>query len=297
MLFVVLEEACRTTQPLFVSLLVTYFTVDSDITTQDAYMYAAIVVLLSAIAITAHHPYFFYNSLLGMRIRVACSGLIYRKSLRLSSIALGKTTVGQIVNILSNDVNRFDQALLFIPYLWIGPLQVIIVTVLLWYELGPSCFAGMSILLLMAPLQAWFGSLCSKFRAKTAILTDERVQFMNEIISGMRVIKMYAWEKPFGHLVSESRRREIWKIRKSSLLRGTNLAFLFTTTSLVSFATFVVYSLTGNTLTSRKVYLAIPLFNVLRLLISLFLPYGIITTTEAVVSIRRIKVLGTDFNL
>ena len=44
------------------------------------------------------------------------------------------------------------------------------------------------------------------FRFKVAGLTDQRIKVMNEIISGMRVIKMYTWEKPFAKLVADVRR-------------------------------------------------------------------------------------------
>ncbi|XP_071953210.1 ATP-binding cassette sub-family C member 4-like [Antedon mediterranea] len=266
-----------------------YFEADSEITSSEAYTYAVIIVLLSAIANTITHPYYFYTTLLGMRLRIAFTGLIYRKALRLSSLSLGKTTIGQVVNILSNDVNRFDQALIFVSYTIVAPLQLIVVTVLLYYQLGPSCFAGMAVIVLMTPLQGWFGTLFSQLRTKTAVLTDERVRLMNEIISGMRVIKMYAWEKPFSFLVSESRRKEIQKVRKSSQLRAANLSLFFTTISLVSFATFVVYSLTGNTLTASKVYFAIPLFIVVRQSSGLYFPYSIATTMEGFVSLRRMQ--------
>lgn len=53
------------------------------------------------------------------------------------------------------------------------------------------------------------------FRSKTAVLTDERIKMMNEIISGMRVIKMYTWEESFAKLVAE--------IRRYSLSRRENL--------------------------------------------------------------------------
>lgn len=43
-------------------------------------------------------------------------------------------------------------------------------------------------------------------RSKTAALTDNRIRIMNEVVSGMRIIKMYAWEKPFAALVSDVRR-------------------------------------------------------------------------------------------
>lgn len=44
------------------------------------------------------------------------------------------------------------------------------------------------------------------FRADTAVLTDDRIRTMNEVITGIRVIKMYGWEKPFAALVDEVRR-------------------------------------------------------------------------------------------
>ena len=47
------------------------------------------------------------------------------------------------------------------------------------------------------------------FRAETAVLTDDRIRTMNEVISGIRVIKMYGWEKPFAALVDEIRRYTI----------------------------------------------------------------------------------------
>lgn len=46
----------------------------------------------------------------------------------------------------------------------------------------------------------------ARFRAETAALTDDRIRTMNEVISGIRVIKMYGWEKPFATLVNEVRR-------------------------------------------------------------------------------------------
>lgn len=65
-------------------------------------------------------------------------------------------------------------------------------------------------------MSKWFCSVQTKlnafslsffsFRSKTAILTDSRIRTMNEVVSGIRIIKMYAWEKPFAALISDVRR-------------------------------------------------------------------------------------------
>ena len=53
--------------------------------------------------------------------------------------------------------------------------------------------------------QDWIGKYSAIFRRKVAERTDERVGSMNEIVMGMRVIKMYAWEKPFTALINRLR--------------------------------------------------------------------------------------------
>ncbi|CAG2110863.1 unnamed protein product, partial [Medioppia subpectinata] len=52
----------------------------------------------------------------GVRIRAACCALIYRKSMRLSHTSLGQTGVGQILNIMSNDVHRFQEEIVCIGF-------------------------------------------------------------------------------------------------------------------------------------------------------------------------------------
>ena len=76
----------------------------------------------------------------------------------------------------------------------------------MWDYLEYSCLAGLIVMLLFIPFQSLMGRLFLSVRTKTAKLTDGRIRIMNEIITGMRVIKMYAWEKPFADLVAESRK-------------------------------------------------------------------------------------------
>ncbi|OWK00747.1 hypothetical protein Celaphus_00016770, partial [Cervus elaphus hippelaphus] len=75
----------------------------------EAYAYVAGLSACVLMWAVLHNVYFYHIQRVGMRLRVAVCHMIYCKSLHLSSSAMGKTTTGQIVNLLSNDVNRFNQ--------------------------------------------------------------------------------------------------------------------------------------------------------------------------------------------
>ncbi|XP_017911793.1 PREDICTED: multidrug resistance-associated protein 4-like [Capra hircus] len=202
---------------------------------------------------------------------------------------MGKTTTGQIVNLLSNDVNRFDQVTMFLHCLWVGPLQAITVTALLWMEIGMSCLAGMAVLIILLLLHSCFGKLFSSLRSKTAALTDDRISTMSEVISGIKTIKMNAWEKSFIDLISRLRRKEISKILKSSYLRGMNLASFFAVSKIMIFVTFITNDLLDNRITASQVFVVVTLFEALRFSNTLYFPMAIEKVSEAIVSIQRIE--------
>uniref|UniRef100_UPI00358E0961 ATP-binding cassette sub-family C member 4-like n=1 Tax=Myxine glutinosa TaxID=7769 RepID=UPI00358E0961 len=164
--FAFLEETLRVIQPLLLGGLIDYF---QEVYTSQAtaYLYAAGVSGCAFAFAIIHHIYFFQSQRIGMRIRVALCHIIYSKALRLSSTAMKYTTTGQVVNLLSNDVNRFDQVTIFMHYLWIGPLQAAAVVGLLWQEVGIACLAGISVLLILMPMQTLIGRVFSRYRYRS----------------------------------------------------------------------------------------------------------------------------------
>ncbi|XP_050313562.1 probable multidrug resistance-associated protein lethal(2)03659 [Anthonomus grandis grandis] len=277
-------------QPIFLGqLLQFYMPNESEIGPEEALWYAGGVVLCSFGNIVISHPYMMGVIHLGMKLRVACCSLIYRKSLRLSKTALGQTTVGQVVNLLSNDVNRFDVAVLFAHHLWLGPVQTIICTYFMYLQVGLSAVIGVILLIVFIPVQVYLGKKISILRLKTALRTDERVRLMNEIISGIQVIKMYAWEKPFAKLVEVVRRFEIKAIRKSSYMRGIQISFIMYSTRISIFASILAYVLLGYKITAEKVFVLTSFYNILRQTMTVFFPQGIAQVAEAMVSINRLN--------
>lgn len=257
----------------------------------NIYLNGAGVVVLQGIITFFIHPYFFYAMKIGMDIRIACCHLIFKKALKLSRSSLTQTTTGQIVNFLSNDVNRFDWLLVYPHYFFIGPLMTIIITLILYYMegFGDECLPGIFILFLYIPFQAVLGKLFTNLREKTATLTDERVRITNEFVRAIKVIKMYAWEDPFCSLINSAREKEVHMIKKASYLRGLNLGLFFVATKIIMFVMLFLYVASGKQLNSASVFVAMSLVNQLRSAVCLFVPYAVSTGAECFISVRRIR--------
>ncbi|XP_017474881.1 PREDICTED: probable multidrug resistance-associated protein lethal(2)03659 isoform X4 [Rhagoletis zephyria] len=288
LVLLILELGLRALQPLFLLGLIAFYSQGGE-NINTAYLYAVGVILFSAINVIVMHPYMLGTMHTGMKIRVAMCSMIYRKALRLSRTALGETTAGQVVNLISNDVGRLDLAMIFIHYLWIGPLETIFITYLMSIEIGVSASFGVAFMLLFIPLQGWLGKKTSVLRLRTALRTDDRVRMMNEIISGIQVIKMYAWEIPFGKMVAYARKKEINAIRKVSYIRGVLLSFIMFLTRVSVFLSLVGYVLLQKVLTPEKAFVITAYYNILRTTMTVFFPQGISQLAEALVSIKRIQ--------
>lgn len=198
---------CRIDSPVYLERLVKYWNPSqSAIKTEEAYFFAFGIFFCSFVSVLVVHPYMMGILHVGMKVRIACCSLIYRKTLRLDLGMLEGITIGNVVNLMSNDVNRFDLTFFFAHYLWLAPTQMCVSLIFMFHAVEISAVIGIMGLLIFIPLQAWFGHKTSIFRMKTAVKTDERVRQMNEIIQGMQVIKMYTWEHVFHERLYELRR-------------------------------------------------------------------------------------------
>ncbi|KAL5284866.1 ABCC4.2 family protein [Megaselia abdita] len=286
-----IEFAFRCSQPIFLGGLVNFYSqnkhLGDDMT--EAYLYAGGLLLCIVMNVLCTHSYMFGNIHLGMKIRVAMCSMVYRKSLKLSKTALGDTTSGQVVNLISNDVGRLDLIMLFVHYLWLGPTETIVVTYLLWREIGYASLFGVVFMLCFIPLQGYLGKKTSVLRLRTALRTDERVRLMNEIVQGIQVIKMYAWEFPFAKMVEFARRKEINAIRYVSYIRGILLSFILFLTRVSIFISLVGFVLLGSSLTAKQAFVVTAYYNILRITMTVQFPQSIAQLAETLVSFKRIQ--------
>lgn len=115
-----------------------------------------------------------------------------------------------------------------------------------------------------------------------------RVKLTNEILTGVRAIKSYNWEKPFVSQLTAIRSKELIALKRSANTRAILVSILSAAPSVVAVITLGVYALMGNVLTPTKVFTALALFNQLRFPL-IFLPLLLNTLAEGKVSLRRLS--------
>ncbi|XP_055678761.1 probable multidrug resistance-associated protein lethal(2)03659 isoform X2 [Lutzomyia longipalpis] len=284
-----LDTLMRVFQPLCLGGLVMYFAPgQKEITRNDAFHYAAGIIICSLVPVLTFHPFILYIFQIGMKIRLACCALIYKKSLQLTKSVMEDGLSGHVINLMSNDVGKFDTGVSLIHDLWKGPVELIVLGTFIYREIGMAGLIGIAVMLSFVPLQIWIGRRAATYRLRTAKRTDKRVRFMNEIIQGVQVIKMYAWEKSFAKVVDAIRRKEIRAIRGTLYIRGTCISFNLIS-RLCIFLSLISYVYFGNIFTARKVFTVTSYFNFLYSSMLHFWSISLTQVAECLISVVRIQ--------
>ncbi|KAF8560873.1 hypothetical protein P879_10051 [Paragonimus westermani] len=193
------------------------------------------------------------------------------------------------MNLISSDAQHFTTLMPYVHVVWSGPFQIVVAIVLLWRELGPSVLAGIGVLLLLLPFNAVIARLSKTVQEKKFMAADSRVKIISEILNGIRVIKLYAWEPSFITEVNRLRQKEVHYLRRFAYLQSAS--FLWTCAPfLVALSTFGVFVMVSdqNILDAQKAFVSLTLFNILRFPLFMF-PMVTSSLIQAYVSCMRLN--------
>ncbi|CAL8300312.1 unnamed protein product [Merluccius merluccius] len=292
--FKLLMDLLSFASPQLLKLLIT-FTQDRSAYAWKGYMYAVLLVLVAIFQSLFLQQYFQRCFVLGMKVRVAIMAAVYKKALVASNSSRKESTVGETVNLMSADAQRFNELTNFIHLLWSCPLQIGLSIVFLWMEMGPSVLAGLAVMVLMVPVNGLLATKARKLQIKNMKFKDKRLKIMNEVLNGMKILKLYAWELSFQTQVEGIRGQELKIMRKFAYLNSVSTFIFSCVPALVSLATFAVFVgvSSNNVLNAEKAFTAISLFNILRFPLAM-LPMLIAAMVQTAVSKKRLeKFLGS----
>ncbi|KAM9392165.1 multidrug resistance-associated protein 1 isoform 2-T2 [Pholidichthys leucotaenia] len=257
----------------------------------QGYFYTALLFVCNCVQSLILQRYFHVCFVSGMRLRTAIIGAVYRKALVISSAARRTSTVGEIVNLMSVDAQRFMDLITYINMIWSAPLQVVLALYFLWQNLGPSVLAGVAVMVLMVPVNAVIAMKTKTYQVAQMKNKDNRIKLMNEMLNGIKVLKLYAWELAFNGKVSEIRESELRVLKKAAYLGAVSTFTWVCAPFLVALSTFSVYVLIdeNNVLDAQKAFVSLALFNILRFPLNM-LPMVISSMVQASVSLKRLRV-------
>lgn len=271
-----------------------YFSSSSSSHVYQGCLWATLLILCAAIIIFSTHSLYFDVWQMGMRLRIASVAAIFDKTLKLmghGTLQVGShgihtslntlphskniitqtattspSTMGQIVNLASNDSERFIMASVFGLYLLWGPIHAILVFVvgsILLRSILPFLI-GYIFLFLFAAVQFIMSQRFVQYRGSIASITDHRVHWISQLLLGIRVLKMHAWEDAMSRRLETIRSMEVAGIQRAARLRAMNEAIFFASSITICLIIFVAHHALGGKLTLGTMYSIFALMNALQ---------------------------------
>lgn len=221
--------------------------------------------------------------------KTSISMLLYKAALTASSSARGMSSTGEVINIMSNDTAQIQRFLQFLGLTLVAPLQIIVAIYLIYKEIGDAVWVGVGFMIFLGPINSVIFALVSKLRKKVLHYSDQRVKLMSEILSGIRIIKFNAWEKPFHKQIDYIRGKEMAALTKMAYVIAIGFSLILMSAPIIQpilvFATYVYSS--SQDITAAKAFTVIALFNIMRFPFA-FLPMGLVQFAQAKIASGRI---------
>nr|XP_056722539.1 ATP-binding cassette sub-family C member 6-like [Euleptes europaea] len=265
------------------------FIADREAHSWKGYFYAMLLFLLACLQTLFEQRYMYVCLSLGVKLKTAVTGLVYRKILVLSAAAKKTTTAGEIVNLVSVDVQKLTDLLVYFNGTWLAPVRIVVCFVFLWQLLGPSALTSVAVFLLLLPLNFVITKKRSHFQEAQMHHKDHRAKLISSVLCNIKILKLHGWEERFAGQVSDVRTRELRALKTSQFLFSASLASFHSSTFLVAFVMFAVYTLADehHVLNTQKAFVSLALVNILNTAHS-FLPFSINAVMQAKVSLRRL---------
>ncbi|KAG9322020.1 hypothetical protein KVV02_003409 [Mortierella alpina] len=201
--------------------------------------------------------------LIGVRARAASVAMIYRKTLKLSPQARQRSTLGQITNHMAIDAQKWITASNFMPLLITIPFELAIGIYLLYRILGWSLLAGLAVFGITTPIQGKMATFMTDSANAKLKKMDERLRLMTEILTNIKIVKLYGWEDAFREKIDAIRTQELYARRMLATINSILTIVFSSVTLLMALATFTAYATSGGKMTSEVIFVSIALFGLL----------------------------------
>ncbi|XP_077372165.1 ATP-binding cassette sub-family C member 8 isoform X5 [Festucalex cinctus] len=259
---------------------------------ENAYVLAVLLFFALLLQRTFLQASYYVAIETGIKLRGAIQTKIYNKIMRLctSNMSMGELTVAQICNLVAIDTNQLMWFFFLCPNLCAMPVQIIVGVILLYYLLGISALIGATVIAVLAPVQYFVATKLSQTQKSTLEYSSERLKKTNELLRGIKLLKLYAWERIFCDSVEETRGKELTSLQAFALYTSISIFMNAAIPIAAVLTTFVVHVHISEDadLSPAVAFASLSLFHIL--VTPLFLLSSVVrSTVKALVSVQKLS--------
>nr|XP_043640204.1 putative ABC transporter C family member 15 [Erigeron canadensis] len=263
-LFAITSAAASYVGPYLISDLVNFLNEKKNRTLTSGYLIALGFLGAKFVETITQRQWIFGARQLGLRLRAALISHIYKKGLVLSSRSCQTHTSGEIINIMSVDIQRITDFMWYINTFFMLPIQITLAMVILHINLGMGSFVGLAATMILMSGNIPLTRVQKWYQSKIMESKDTRMKSTSEVLRNIKTLKLQAWDTHYLKKLEGFRKVEydwLWK----SLKLNAFVAFVFWgAPTFISVLTFGGCVLMGIPLTAGRVLSALATFRMLQ---------------------------------
>ncbi|KAH9117348.1 hypothetical protein AeMF1_008866, partial [Aphanomyces euteiches] len=187
--------------------------IETDLGIENGYILALVLFVVTLVSVSMMDFAGYYGTHLGVNVKTALSHMVYRKTLSLSSKAKAFSS-GEVITMSSVDLDRIALAFGVGQWAFVSPVMLTAIYIMLGFQLTAlAAFAGAIVMAIFIYFGFATGDTIGKLRQDMLAIQAERVKLTNEVLQGVRVVKLYAWEDSMHRLLQEIRLRELQALK------------------------------------------------------------------------------------
>ncbi|POM70440.1 ATP-binding cassette (ABC) Superfamily, partial [Phytophthora palmivora] len=262
---------------------------------QNGYVLVVMLSFVAFVSMMSFNFAWFISSRIGVNMRSLLLDAVYRKSLRLSSEARQKFSSGEIMTLVSVDIDRIFNGMMNGPWVLLAPIGFTVTVVLIGILFDPfAAVAGLVLLTVVLAISFNLAKSIGRARRELLPVTEERLRVTSEALQGIRVTKFYDWNESVATRVEKIRREEVRRYRRFHIFQILNSALLFLTPTFLAGVTIAVYVVYHGSFSVIQAFTLIAVINVSRQGVNAF-PLGIADLSQSAVACHRIdEFLGSS---
>jgi ABC-type multidrug transport system fused ATPase/permease subunit len=187
----VISIAVEYVPPICISYIIGYAE-DPDSWGDRIFIAAAAMLVAEIVKGLCNHWFYQFVMIDGLHARTTIQSAVYSKLLRISNAARTRSSkeggvADTITNLQSTDCRAIEMVYWMWMYLWAAPLQVLITTILMYYQIGWTVLVGIAVLVFMIPVQKSVLKYLKSLTKAASEASDTRIKLLTEIIHGVQV--------------------------------------------------------------------------------------------------------------